>query len=87
MAAPALPQTPANVQQVVPKAVVSPQAPPSPGAQAREQQRITLLLEINMQLLQEISNLQASGKGGATNPQQLKSVPSVEKMASDEYIQ
>lgn len=40
-----------------------------------------------MELLQEISSLQAQGKGGATNPQQLKSIPSVEKMASDEFIQ
>lgn len=38
--------------------------PPSAETAARDQERVTLLLEINQLLLQEIVNLQEAGKGG-----------------------
>lgn len=69
---------------------LSPQ-PASPGAsQAREKERLALLLDINVELLQEINKLQAQGQGGAMNPQQAalyKANGQSDKMASDLYIQ
>lgn len=67
----------------------SPTSPQSPGTQNREQQRISLLLEINNELLQDIDRLQAEGQGGIMNPQQLQQVRSdgqPEKPASEQYI-
>ncbi|KAK8206564.1 hypothetical protein M8818_004397 [Zalaria obscura] len=68
---------------------LSPQ-PASPGAsQAREKERLALLLDINVELLQEINKLQAQGQGGAMNPQQAalyKANGQSDKMASDLYI-
>jgi len=89
MAAPPLPQTPAAAGQhtIANAATASPQ---SPGAQSRENQRIELLFEINVDLLQEVNTLQAQGKGGATSPQQamqMKAQGMDDKMASDEFIQ
>lgn len=51
---------------------------------------MTLLLEINAELLQEINSLQAQGKGGAQNAQQaeqfrLKGLP--DAIAAPEYLQ
>lgn len=89
MAAPPLPQTPNAVAQAGATAAGSPQAPQSPGTQAREQKRVDMLLEINMELLQEINNLQAQGRGGAMNPQhqvQLRQLNMDDSMAAEEYI-
>lgn len=44
-------------------------APTSPQAAAREEERVTTLLEINSHLLQEVMNLQAQGKAGPTSQQ------------------
>lgn len=41
----------------------------SPQAAARERARVTVLLEINTQLLQEVVSLQAQGKAGSTTNQ------------------
>jgi len=90
MAAPPLPQTPAAVQNPGTSATASPNAPQSPGTQAREQKRVDLLLEINIELLQEINTLQAQGRGGAMNPQhqlQLRQLNMDDSMAAEEYIQ
>jgi hypothetical protein len=90
MAAPPLPQTPAAVQNSGSSATGSPNAPQSPGTQAREQKRVDLLLEINIELLQEINTLQAQGRGGAMNPQhqlQLRQLNMDDSMAAEEYIQ
>jgi len=48
----------------------TPPSPGSPGSGTIEHQRAALLLDINLSLLQEVSALQAAGKGGATSPQQ-----------------
>lgn len=91
MAAPPLPQTPAIQQQAASNGTSqSPKSPQSPGSQSRDAQRVTLLLEINMELIAEVSRLQSQGKGGACSPQQqaqLKSQGQPDNMASDEYIQ
>jgi hypothetical protein len=90
MAAPPLPQTPSAIQHAGANAAVSPQAPQSPGTQAREQKRVDMLLEINIELLQEINSLQAQGRGGAMNPQhqqQLRQLNMDDSMAAEEYIQ
>ncbi|KAF7190577.1 hypothetical protein HII31_07736 [Pseudocercospora fuligena] len=88
MAAPPLPQTPVNQSQVNNGNAASP--PKSPAAQSREEQRINLLFEINVELLQEVNRLQAEGKGGAISPQQvaqLKAQGQAAVQASEEYIQ
>ncbi|KAJ8605759.1 hypothetical protein MRB53_041316 [Persea americana] len=41
----------------------SPSSPQSPGSQNLEHQRVKLLLEINVELLQEVNRLQSSGHG------------------------
>ncbi|KAF2173891.1 hypothetical protein M409DRAFT_62120 [Zasmidium cellare ATCC 36951] len=90
MAAPPLPQTPGNQQAPASNAAPSPMSPQSPGSQNREQQRIGLLFDINVELLQEVRRLQAEGHGGAISPQQLMQLRNEgkpDKMASDEYIQ
>lgn len=90
MAAPPLPQTPGNQQAPVNNTAPSPISPQSPGSQHREQQRISLLFEVNVELLQEVNRLQAEGHGGAISPQQLMQLRNEgkpDKMASDEYIQ
>lgn len=89
MAAPPLPQTPASAAQQAgaSNATASPQ---SPGSQSRENQRLELLFDINVDLLQEVNSLQVQGKGGATSPQQqmqLKAQGMDDKLASDEFIQ
>ncbi|RAL12560.1 uncharacterized protein BO97DRAFT_59621 [Aspergillus homomorphus CBS 101889] len=45
-------------------------APQSPAAAAREKARVSILLEINSMLLQEVMNLQAAGKAGVPPTQQ-----------------
>lgn len=77
------PQTPA-------RAPSQPRSPQSPAAQAREKERIALLLDINSELLQEMQNLQTQGKGGAPTPEHaalMKKQGLSAQMASDEYIQ
>ncbi|KAK7736504.1 hypothetical protein SLS62_011451, partial [Diatrype stigma] len=43
--------------------------PASPGQLQREKEQVTLLLEINRELLQEVLRLQEQGKGGMMNAQ------------------
>ncbi|KAK5124464.1 hypothetical protein LTR85_001681 [Meristemomyces frigidus] len=91
MAAPPLPHTPNQHQAASSTASApSPGTPQTPGSQNREQQRVTLLLDINVELLQEVSRLQSEGKGGAINPQQqaqLKSQGQQMELAADEFVQ
>lgn len=90
MAAPPLPNTPSTQQAPASNAAPSPMSPQSPGSQHREQQRISLIFEINVELLQEVNRLQAEGHGGAISLQQLTQLRNEgkpDKMASDEYIQ
>lgn len=102
MAAPPLPQTPTSQQPQQQQAAAaannpnnnntlnSPRSPQSPGSRSREQQRINLLFEINVELLQEVNRLQGEGLGGAISPQQfelLRKQGKGDKMASEEYIQ
>ncbi|KAF2808103.1 uncharacterized protein BDZ99DRAFT_392203 [Mytilinidion resinicola] len=65
-----------------------PQSPVSPGAQARDKERVTLLLEINTELLQEICRLQEQGKSGHIGPMPPPKEEGKEdvKAASKEYI-
>lgn len=88
MAAPPLPNTPTAPPQSA--SSNTPTSPQSPGSQNREQQRISVLFEINVALLQEVNRLQAEGHGGAISPQmvmQFRNEGKPDKMASDEYIQ
>jgi hypothetical protein len=64
-------QNAANAQ----KTGQAPATPQSPQSAARERARVTVLLEINTQLLQEVVSLQAQGKAGVTpsQPQQQQS--------------
>ncbi|KAK5131166.1 hypothetical protein LTR08_001252 [Meristemomyces frigidus] len=91
MAAPPLPQTPGSAQQALSTgSAPSPGTPQSPGSQSRDQQRVALLLDINAELLQEVSRLQSEGKGGASNPQQqalLKAQGQPMDLATDDYVQ
>jgi hypothetical protein len=69
----------------------APQTPQSPKSQAQEQERVTLLLQINQILLTEIMAMQEQGKGGdvqtptAPKPNEEKKEP--EKQASKEYVE
>ncbi|EME42411.1 hypothetical protein DOTSEDRAFT_73295 [Dothistroma septosporum NZE10] len=88
MVAPPLPQTPGSL----PQGAVSPfpRSSLSPGSQSRDDERVALLFEINVELLQEVNRLQTEGHGGAISPQQLMQLRSEgkpDKMASEEYIQ
>ncbi|KAI4796696.1 hypothetical protein E4T44_12187 [Aureobasidium sp. EXF-8845] len=68
----------------------SPSAGGSPVNMSQEKERISLLLEINLELLQEMHRLQAEGKGGATSPQaaaHLKREGLPDALASEEYTQ
>ncbi|RAK77882.1 uncharacterized protein BO72DRAFT_98310 [Aspergillus fijiensis CBS 313.89] len=63
-------QQPRPTPQPNPVPNSSPSAPQSPAAAAREKARVTVLLDINSMLLQEVINLQAAGKAGtAPTPQ------------------
>ena len=89
MAAPAPPAQTQNAQQPIGK--MNPPAPLSPGAQSRERDRVTLLLDINRVLLQEVLKLQEQGKTGplpqpGQNPDEGGSKEG-EPRASQEYIQ
>ncbi|KAL4808184.1 hypothetical protein BDV18DRAFT_134402 [Aspergillus unguis] len=70
--APAKTMAPAQQQVPAPQAVAQNSAPAvqSPAALAREKERVSVLLEINSMLLQEVVNLQASGKAGGPPVQQ-----------------
>lgn len=77
------PQTPARSQS-------QPQSPRSPANVAREKERLELLLDINSDLLQEMQNLQAQGKGGAPTPEIqaiLKKQGHNVQLGSEEFIQ
>ncbi|THY31808.1 hypothetical protein D6D01_02788 [Aureobasidium pullulans] len=70
--------------------VHSPSAAASPANLSQEKERIALLLDINVELLQEMHRLQAQGKGGATSQSaaaHLKSQGLPDALASDEYTQ
>ncbi|KAF4549049.1 Hypothetical protein D9617_24g017640 [Elsinoe fawcettii] len=87
----AAPPLPASVRQQSPNSNTSqPSSPQSAAHAAREKERVTLLLDINLELLQEMNKLQAEGKGGAPTPQLAaaqKAQGGSDKLASDEYIQ
>ncbi|WPH04167.1 Hypothetical protein R9X50_00705500 [Acrodontium crateriforme] len=90
MAAPPLPQTPGGQQSGNRSAAASPNPPQSPGSQSLEQQRVALLLEVNVLLLQEITRLQGAGSGGALSPahsQQLRAAGQPDNLASEDFIQ
>ncbi|KAI9708482.1 MAG: hypothetical protein M1820_003943 [Bogoriella megaspora] len=90
MAAPAPPVQAQNGQQQMNK--MNSASPVSPGTQSREREteRVTLLLEINRELLQEVVKLQAEGKTGAIPQSGQNSDDATkdgESKASQEYIQ
>lgn len=60
----------------------APATPQSPQSAARERARVTILLEINTQLLQEVVSLQAQGKAGVT-PSQPQQSPTSPTSATD----
>lgn len=64
-------------------------APASPGQLQREREQITLLLDINRELLQEILRLQEQGKGGVmgSQPDANKDGDAPKQVASKEYIE
>lgn len=59
-----------------------PATPQSPQSAARERARVTVLLDINTQLLQEVVSLQAQGKAGVT-PSQPQQSPTSPTSATD----
>ncbi|KAK3617102.1 hypothetical protein LTR56_025508, partial [Elasticomyces elasticus] len=82
--------SPANQQAASQSTSSSPTTPLSPGSQNREQQRVTLLLEINVIMLEEVNRLQMEGKGGAISPQiqaQMRDKGQNADLASEDYIQ
>ncbi|PSK56785.1 hypothetical protein B9Z65_6409 [Elsinoe australis] len=90
----AAPPLPASVRQHSPQtsntSTSQPSSPQSAAHAGREKERVALLLDINLELLQEMNKLQANGKGGAPNPQQaaaMKAQGLSDKIAADEYIQ
>jgi len=97
MAAPATPQAtsaPHSLQSPAgstkDSSTSQPQSPQTASSQAREKERVRLLLEINLELLQEVQNLQAQGKGGAQNAQAaqyMKAQGMPDKVASEQYLQ
>lgn len=54
-----------NLSQTARTPTQQPSAPMSPQAVAREEERVTTLLEINAHLIQEVTSLQAQGKAGS----------------------
>ncbi|KAF2233779.1 hypothetical protein EV356DRAFT_503320 [Viridothelium virens] len=96
MAAPAPPVHAQNGQVAAypmkaPAPAPAPATPLSPGAQARERDRVILLLDINRVLLQEVLKLQQEGKTGplpqpGQNPEEAGGKEG-EPRASQEYIQ
>lgn len=97
MGAPATPQASQGYQQQQQQSphgsVKPPSQPQSPSAAvspAVEKERIGLMLEINIELLQEIHNLQSQGKGGAQNIQQAEQFRAKglsDTIATPEYLQ
>jgi hypothetical protein len=69
----------------------APPTPSSPSAQARDRERVTLLLEINQILLQEIVTMQEQGKGGdvqsPANPKSEEKKEAEKPQASREYVE
>jgi hypothetical protein len=69
----------------------APPTPQSPSSQARDRERVTLLLEINQILLQEIVTMQEQGKGGdvqsPANPKPEEKKESGDARASREYVE
>ncbi|KAF2147157.1 uncharacterized protein K452DRAFT_293623 [Aplosporella prunicola CBS 121167] len=93
MAAPVNLQPQAQPKAQTPAKPVAQAVPASPGAhanQSKERERVTLLLDINRELLQEILKLQEQGKGGFVGqppPNPDGSAPDAgNKVASKEYI-
>ncbi|KAI9772794.1 MAG: hypothetical protein M1839_002295 [Geoglossum umbratile] len=84
MSAPPIPQQQQNQAQGQPQQGGTDQRAPPPSLQLqRERERVSLLLEINRELLQEVVNLQASGKAGASG-QTAGQTTSQEKETKDE---
>ena len=69
--------------------VKSPSEPPqSPVATSREQERVTILLQINGELLKEASNLHTQGKGGLmAQPQKSEDGKDGPQPSSREWIE
>lgn len=83
-----------NRMQASPRMFAAPQSQPhSPSSSidnAREKDRLELLLDINNELLQEMDKLQAEGKGAAPTPAQvqlLKEQGLHAQTGSDEFVQ
>ncbi|PNS17494.1 hypothetical protein CAC42_8037 [Sphaceloma murrayae] len=93
MAAPPLPasvQRQQSPQNSSASSISQPSSPQSSASALREKERVALLLDINLELLQEMNKLQAEGKGGAPSPQQaaaMKAQGLPDQIAADEYIQ
>lgn len=66
-----------------------PPSPVSPVAQAREKERMTLLLEINNLLLKEVVDLQSQGKAGHIGPAppNQDGKPEDKQQPSKEYVE
>lgn len=93
MAAPPLPQSAQRQQSPhggSNPATSQPASPRTAASSALEKERVALLLEVNLLLLEELNNLLSQGKGGAVDAQQvalLRQQGMPEKRAADEYIQ
>lgn len=69
---------------------VNPQTPVSPGVASREQEKVTLLLDLNSQLLQEIIKLQKENKGGPIGqamPQKEEDVSGKPNVPAKEFLE
>jgi len=66
---------------------LTPQPPLSPGSQARERERVAVLLEINGELLKTIVSLQEQGKGGSVGQPAPGEDVKDQKVASREYLE
>lgn len=76
------PQQQHSAQQQQPQSGQAQGQPMSPQSAARERARVSVLLEINTHLLQEVVSLQAQGKAGAT-PNQGQQSPTSPTSATD----
>lgn len=77
------PQAASPMQAQTPVKAV-PQSPMSPGAQARESERVTTMLDINSFLFCHIAELQSQGKTGTAAATQEGEKP---KASSQEYVE
>jgi hypothetical protein len=64
-----------------------PPSPVSPVSQARSQDRVTTLLEINSILIKEVCDLQVQGKAGQVGPPQEGKTEGDKPQPSKEYVE